>query len=146
MPRVFVSAIIPAPAETVWDRIRDFNGLPGWLPLVADSQLLDGRSGDQVGAVREIILQNGDRITETLVSMSDFDLSFSYTMGDTPMPLENYFATLRLTPVTETDQTFAEWSAEFDCAPEEEQGLVGTISDDVFAAGFAALARRFEGA
>ena len=145
MPRIFVSAIIPGPSEAVWDRIRDFNGLPGWFPLVAESQLLEGSSGDQIGAVRELILQNGDRITETLVAMSDYDMSFSYTMGDTPMPLENYFATVRLTPVTETGQTFAEWSAEFDCASEDEVGLVENISENVFAAGFTALARRFEG-
>lgn len=144
MPRIFVSAIIPAPADAVWDRIRDFNGLPSWMPAVAESQLLEGRSGDQVGAVRELILQNGDRIVETQVALSDYDMACSYTMGDTPMPLENYFATLRLTPVTETDQTFAEWSAEFDCAPEDEESLVDTISQNVFAAGFAALARRFE--
>ncbi len=145
MPRIFVSAVIPAKADSVWERIRDFNGLPNWMPLVAESQLLDSSAGDQIGAVRELILQNGDRITETLVAMSDFDMSFSYTMGDTPMPLENYFATVRLTPVTETNQTFAEWSAEFDCAPEDADDLVGNISETVFAAGFASLQRRFEG-
>ena len=145
MPRLFVSAVIPAAADAVWDRIRDFNGLPNWLPLVAESRLLTGSSGDQVGAERELTLQNGDRITETLVSLSDYDMSFSYTMGDTPMPLENYFATLRLTPVTETGQTFAEWSAEFDCAAEDETELVENISSNVFEAGFAALQRRYEG-
>lgn len=145
MPRVFVSAVIPAPAEKVWDLIRDFNGMPAWLPLVAESRILDGLASDQVGCTRDFTLQNGDRITETLVSLSDYDMTFSYTMGETPMPLENYLATVRLTPVTETGQTFAEWSAEFDCAPEEADGLVGGIGEDVFAAGFAALIRRFEG-
>ena len=33
------------------------------------------------------------------------------------MGVENYVATLRLTPVTDGDKTFLEWSAEFDCAP-----------------------------
>ncbi|MDJ1007468.1 MAG: SRPBCC family protein [Paracoccaceae bacterium] len=145
MPRVFVSAVIPAPAEKVWDLIRDFNGLPTWLPIVAESRILDGMAADQVGCTRDFTLQNGDRITETLVSLSDYDMAFSYTMGITPMPLENYFATLRLTPVTETGQTFAEWSAEFDCAPEEADGLIDSIGEGVFAAGFAALSRRFEG-
>ena len=145
MPRIFVSAIIPAPADKVWDRIRDFNGLPSWMPVVAESRIQDGLASDQVGCVRDFTLQNGDQITETLVTLSDYDMSYSYTMGVTPMPLENYFATIRLTPVTETGQTFAEWTAEFDCAPEDEEGLITGIGEGVFEAGFKALARRFEG-
>ena len=28
MPRIFVSSVISAPSEKVWDQVRDFNGLP----------------------------------------------------------------------------------------------------------------------
>ncbi|MGR3435911.1 MAG: SRPBCC family protein [Shimia sp.] len=145
MARVFVSAIIPGAPDDVWEKVRDFNGLPSWLPLVSESRILDGAAADQVGATREFYLQNGDRLTETLVALSDYDMALSYTMGDTPMPLTNYLATMRLTPVTETGHTFAEWSAEFDCAPEDEEGLVESIGSGVFEAGWKALARRFEG-
>jgi ribosome-associated toxin RatA of RatAB toxin-antitoxin module len=144
MPRIFVSSIIPASADQVWERVRDFNGLPTWLPLVSECRILDQMSPDQIGCTREFFLQNGDRITETLVSLSDYDMSLSYTMGDTPMPLSEYFSTMRLTPVTESDQTFIEWSAEFDCSPEDEENLVNMIENDVFVAGLEALARRFE--
>ena len=145
MPRVFVSAIIPGAPEEIWEKVRDFNGLPRWLPLVSESRILDGRAADQVGCTREFFLQNGDRITETLVSLSDYDMTFSYTMGDTPMPLSNYFATMRLTPVTETGDTFAEWSAEFDCAPENEDALGTRIGEGVFETGLKALARQAAG-
>ena len=40
------------------------------------------------------------------------------------MAVENYVATLSLTPVTDGNRTFAEWQAEFDCAPEREAALV----------------------
>ena len=40
------------------------------------------------------------------------------------MGVENYVATFRLIPVTDLDHTFAEWTAEFDAAPEREDGLV----------------------
>ena len=39
------------------------------------------------------------------------------------MGVENYVATLKLTPVTDGNRTFAEWSAEFDCAPGREREL-----------------------
>ncbi len=37
MARAYASTILPAPVETVWSLIRDFNGLPSWVPAVADS-------------------------------------------------------------------------------------------------------------
>ena len=58
---------------------------------------------------------------------------------------EDYVATLRLTPVTEGDRTFIEWSAEFSCDPGDEDGLVSGIGGDVFQAGFDALKRHFGG-
>lgn len=143
MPRIFVSAVIPAPADKVWGRIRDFNGLPGWLPMVTESRILDDMKPDQVGCTREFVLQDGGKFNETLVSLSDYDMSFSYTMGESPLALTNYMATMRLTPVTETDQTFAEWMAEFDCAAEDEDGLVETVRDGVFETGFRELVRHF---
>ena len=34
MAEVYTSSVIAAPADRVWARIRDFNGLPGWHPLM----------------------------------------------------------------------------------------------------------------
>ena len=61
------------------------------------------------------------------------------------MGVENYVATLRLTPITEGDRTFAEWTAEFDCPPEREAELVASIGNGVFQGGFDALKRQFGG-
>jgi hypothetical protein len=58
------------------------------------------------------------------------------------MPLSSYVATLRLTPITDGDRSFAEWSAEFDCAVEVADELVTNIGQNVFLAGFQALKRQ----
>ncbi len=100
MASVFVSSVLEAPADRVWARIRDFNGLPRWHPWIADSQIEGGLPADQIGCVRNFRLQNGDRIRERLLGLSDHDLFCTYTILESPMPLENYVATLRLTPVT----------------------------------------------
>ena len=144
MPRIFVSSVISAPSENVWGQIRDFNGLPNWAPMVAESHIQDGLPPDQVGCIREFSLQNGDLITEQLVALSDYDMSMSYTILSSPMALDNYFATLRLTPVTETEETFVEWSAEFDCKSEDAEQLIDTVSVGVFETALKSLARRFE--
>jgi hypothetical protein len=66
----------------------------------------------------------------------------TYSILESPMPLTDYVATLRLTPVTEGDRTFAEWTAEFECAPAEAEALIAGIGDNVFQAGFSALKRQ----
>ncbi len=53
--------------------------------------------------------------------------------------------TLRLTPITDQDRTFIEWSAEFDCAPDKEADLVGGIGGNCLQGGFDALKRAFGG-
>ena len=145
MARVFVSSVINAASDRVWERVRDFNALPKWHPRIRDSRIEDALPSDKVGCIRNFNLQNGDNIREQLVGLSDFDLFCSYTMLEGPMPLWDYMATLRFTPVTDGARTFAEWSAEISCDPGDETDLVGGIGTNVFQGGFDALKRHFGG-
>ncbi|MFN3226367.1 MAG: SRPBCC family protein [Hyphomicrobiales bacterium] len=142
MARVYISSVIDVPATRVWERVRDFNGLPRWHPSIRDSRIENGEPADKVGCIRDFHLQNGDRIREQLLGLSDYDMFCTYSILESPMPLTDYVATLRLTPITDGDRCFAEWSAEFECADEEEEGLVNGIGNDVFQAGFSALKRQ----
>lgn len=143
MARVYISSVIAAPSGRVWERVRDFNALPRWHPAIRESRIENGEPSDKIGCVRDFRLQNGDRIREKLLGLSDYDLFCTYSILESPMPLTDYIATLRLTPVTDGDQTFAEWSAEFDCALEAADELVTGIGQGVFQAGFDALKRHF---
>jgi hypothetical protein len=142
MPRVYVSSVIEAPVARVWERVRDFNGLPRWVPAVRESRIENGEPADRVGCVRDFRLQNGDRLREQLLGLSDYEFFCTYSILESPMPLTNYIATLRLSPVTDGDRTFAEWSAEFDCAAEAAEDLVNGIGQNVFQAAFSALKRQ----
>lgn len=143
MAEVYTSSIINAPAERVWARVRDFNALPAWHPLIAESRIEGGAPSDQVGCVRDFRLKDGGRIREKLLALSDYEFSCSYSILESPMGVENYVATLKLTPVTDGNRTFAEWSAEFDCAAEAEVQLIADIGGDVFQGGFDALKKHF---
>ncbi|MEM7500051.1 MAG: SRPBCC family protein [Pseudomonadota bacterium] len=145
MARVYVSSVIDAPSDKVWERVRDFNALPRWHPRIRESRIEDALPSDKVGCVRNFTLQNGDRIRERLLGLSDYDMFCTYAILESPMPLEEYVATLRLTPVTEGDRTFIEWSAEFSCDPDDEAELVSGIGGNVFQGGFDALKRHFGG-
>ena len=139
MARIYVSSIIGAPVGAVWERVRDFNGLPGWHPLISESRIESGEPPDRVGCIRVLTLQDGSTVREQLLGLSDYDLFCTYSILESSMGVEGYVATLRLTPVTDGDRTFVEWSAEFDCAPEREAELVDGIGNNVFQGGFDAL-------
>jgi hypothetical protein len=141
--KVYVSSVIDAPADTVWAEIRDFNGLPRWTPFVAESRIEGGLAADRVGCVRNFLLKDGGTIREQLLTLSDYDLQCTYSILESPMGVENYVATLKLTPVTDGDRTFAEWWAEFDCAPEREAELAEAIGNGVFQVGLDALKEVF---
>jgi len=145
MARIYVSSVINASAGMVWERVRDFNGLSRWHPRIADSRIEDALPSDKVGCIRNFNLQNGDNIREQLLGLSDYDMFCTYGILESPMPLTDYIATLRLTPITDGERCFAEWSAEFSCDPAEEEGLVNGIGTDVFQGGFDALKRHFGG-
>jgi Polyketide cyclase / dehydrase and lipid transport len=143
MARVYASTVIPASPDAIWAVVRDFNALPAWTPFVAESRIEQNKPSDQVGCIRNFRLKDGGRIREQLVELSDYEMSFGYTILESPMGVENYYATFRLSPVTDVDHTFAEWDAEFDAAPEREDALVEQIGRNVFAAGLQALKQRF---
>ena len=76
---------------------------------------------------------------DQLLALSDFDYTCTYSILDSPMGVENYVATLKLTPVTDGNRTFAEWWAEFDAPPGREAELAESIGQGVFQAAFTAL-------
>jgi uncharacterized protein YndB with AHSA1/START domain len=141
--RVYTSSVIEAAAEAVWALIRDFNGLPKWHPGIADSRIEGNWPGDRVGCIRNFRLKDGGTIREQLLALSDFDLQCTYSILESPMGVENYVATLKLTPVTDGNRTFAEWSAEFDAPAAQERRLAEDIGQGVFQVGFNALKSYF---
>jgi hypothetical protein len=143
MVRVYTSSVIDAGADSVWARVRDFNALPLWHPGIVDSRIENNEPADKVGCIRHFHTRDGGMIRERLLALSDYEYSCSYEILESPMGVEHYVATLKLTPVTDGMRTFAEWSAEFECAEGRENALTELIGQGVFQAGFDALKRHF---
>ncbi len=136
MVKVKRSTIIAHPTDTVWAVIRDFNGHDQWHPAVAESQIERSRESDRVGCVRKFVLQDGSELREQLLALSDVEQSFSYCLLDTPIPLFNYVAHVRLFPVTDDDTTFWEWESTFNTIDNREQELHDMVASDIYDAGF----------
>jgi hypothetical protein len=85
----------------------------------------------------------GGIIREQLLDYSKTKYLQKYSILESPMGVENYEATLRLRTITDGEQCFAEWVADFDCASEAEGDLYTLIGDSVFQGGFDALKARY---
>ena len=141
MPRVVKSTIVDAPCDRVWEVVRDFNGFDRWHPGIATSGIERGQTSDKLGCVRRLRLADGSEVREQLLALSDLEQSYSYCLLDTPIPLFNYVAHVRLMPVTDGDRTFWHWEARFTTPPGEEPRLMELVGEQIFQAGFEAIRR-----
>jgi hypothetical protein len=121
--RAYFSSVFDQSAEEVWSLVRDFNNYPRYIEGVTESVIEDGKSGDEVGAVRRFRL--GDIwLRQRLEAHSDTTRSLTYAglekfhfpdleSAHTPGPV-GYRGTIRLTPIVDGDRTFVEWFVDFE--------------------------------
>jgi len=115
MAKSYYSTVFEQSADEVWRVIRDFNNYPVWVDGAGASEIEDGRSGDAVGAVRNV-LYNGSRRRQRLLALSDVERTQVYAFAaEAPIPVWDFQATIRVTPVVDGDRAFVEWFATFDC-------------------------------
>ena len=143
MVKVYMSSVIDARADSVWARIRDFNGLPQWHPVIADSRIENGQPADRVGCIRNFHLSDGGMIREQLLTLSDYDYSCTYSILESPMGVSNYVATLKLTPVTDGNAPSPNGARSSIATRAREARAGRAIGNGVFQGGFDALKRHF---
>lgn len=143
MAKVYKSSVINAPVDKVWAYIRDFNELPKWVGPISASEIEDGRASDSIGCVRKLTLDNGAVVREQLLTLSDHDHQCTYSIIEAPLPLSDYVSTVKLSPVTDGERTFAEWTGEFET--DQLQEMTDLIGNGVYQSGFDALKQQFGG-
>lgn len=139
MPEVTSSAVIPADVDTVWRVIRDFDGLTSWVPAIEASELEGDLRGDQVGAVRRLTLGDGGTVRERLVALDDRERRLTYSILESPFPVQDYRSTIRVLPVTSTGECLVTWGVLFDCDLADVEQLSTLFGRDVFGAGLNGL-------
>ena len=144
MPHVVKSTILDAPTPRVWEALRDFNGHDRWHPAVAASQIERGQASDKIGCVRRFKLKDGSELREQLLALSDAEQTFSYCLLDTPIPMFNYVAHVRLLPVTDGDRTFWRWESRFTTRPADAERITRMVAEDIYQGGFDAIRRHLQ--
>ena len=75
---------------------------------------------------------------ETLLALSDTEHRIDYDIIESPMPVENYVASIQLSAITENHQTFAFWEVEFDTPDDQREQMIATLQD-IFRSGLSQL-------
>ena len=127
MTTAYYSTIFRQSAPEIWKIVRDFNNYPVWVEGSGESRIEDGKSGDTVGAVRNVHYQ-GREIRQRLLALSDVERAQVYEFCGTPsLPVTDFRATLRIREIVDGDGAFVEWWANFDCEPARRNELSGTL-------------------
>jgi hypothetical protein len=123
-------------ADQVWELIGHFNALPEWHPSVDKSELEEG------GSVRRLTLVGGASIVERLERSSDDERLYRYSIVESPFPVANYSAEIRIHPSEDGNSCTVDWSSDFDPAGVTPDKAVETIRG-IYEAGFENLRKLF---
>jgi hypothetical protein len=138
MAKSYYSVVLDHSADEVWEVIRPFDHY-AWAGVGGVTIIEHGKAGDQVGAIRRVIVGQ-NVIRQVLLAHSDSERSYSYAFSSAPpFPVRDYTATIRVVPVVADNRSFVEWSATFDCAADERDKWVSYFEKDGFAKWLGAL-------
>ncbi len=123
MGKTYQSIVINAPVEKVWEKLADFHDV-SWAAGVLDKcEPVGDLKGNQIGA--KLILN--DDFHETIREVSEVGRTIRYSIDHGPSPISKddvagYIGAIRVSPVTEDNATFVEWSSSWhgNDAPAEE--------------------------
>ena len=102
---------INAPAAKIWAKVGNFGDLGAFHPAVAKTEVKSGTNNVK-GAVRLLTLGDGGTVNETLTNYNAADMSYSYIITESVLPVSHYSATIDVNPVS-ANVTEVVWNANF---------------------------------
>ena len=135
MTTVSVKTQLAVPADKVWDMVGHFNALPDWHPAVENSTL------EENGKIRRLSLVGGGSIVERLEKTDDSAQVYRYSIVESPLPVANYSAELRVQSNQDGTST-VEWSSDFNPAGASAEEAAKVIRG-IYEAGFENLKKLF---
>lgn len=147
--QVVEQVTINAPADAVWERIKNFDAIKDWHPAVEASP---STKGNRIGSVRKLTLGGGGTMVETLEAHDDKARRFRYRAKDGgALPVSRYTSTMTVTPDGDKRST-VQWEGTFSRAhagpkppPDfDDEAAVRTVTG-VYRLGLSHLRKLFEG-
>lgn len=137
MAKVTMNTRLTVSPDKVWELIGGFNALPDWHPAVEKSEL------EEEGSMRKLSLAGGGTIIEKLERVDENERTYTYSIVDSPLPVANYNATIRVKD-DGSGNTTVEWIGEFNPEGATENEAVEVIQG-IYQAGLDNLKKMFSG-
>lgn len=137
MAKVSMKTDLDVAADQLWAFMGGFNALPDWHPAVDKSEL------QNEGSLRILSLAGGGEIVEKLEKYDDNERIYSYTITESPLPVKNYYAEIKVIDQGE-GKSSVEWSSDFEADGAAENEALDVISD-IFQAGLDNLKKIYTG-
>ncbi|MBI2994056.1 MAG: SRPBCC family protein [Gammaproteobacteria bacterium] len=133
-------AEINTDAATLWALVGNFSGLHAWHPAAKSTDMTG--DGTKVGDKRVLTLGDGGKINETLEGLDNARRVQSYTITESPLPVENYHSTITVTAAGDKKSMFS-WTSTFDPKGETPDADAVNAISGVYDGGIKALTERF---
>ncbi|MEA1784739.1 SRPBCC family protein [Arenibacter sp. GZD96] len=109
------SVVINAPADRVWDVLKDFHDLSWSKNVVSKVTVVGDKAATEVGARRIL----NDAFEETLLSFNEEAKTFTYSIDDGPGAVSKdnvsgYVGKVTVYSVSENDTAFVLWTSDWD--------------------------------
>ena len=98
---------VAASPDEVWAMIHEFGALADWHPAASAS------SAETVGSDirRTVVVGDGTRLVEKLESQDDTARTYSYSIVEGPLPVDDYLSTLSVSE--DSEGSLISWSGRF---------------------------------
>src|SRR5260370_42399585 len=114
MAKAYYCTMFEQPAPEVWKIVRDFNNYPVWVGCAGESRIEDGKTGDTVGAIRNVLYQ-GRNIRQRVLAQSEVERPQTYEFcGRASLPLIGFQAALPVTAIVGCGRGFVGCGAAFE--------------------------------
>ena len=139
-PNVEKKTTLPASSKAVWALVGGFYAMDRWHPDVATSTMIG--TGKQAGDVRVLTLHNNATIVEKLDAYDEKTMTLQYRILESPLPIENYTASLSVTSV-KNNMAEVTWKSSFNAAGVSEEEAKQIISG-IYSTGLQSLHELFK--
>ncbi|MGC5015645.1 SRPBCC family protein [Streptosporangium sp. DT93] len=139
-----VSTVIGASADEAWALLRDFGRMDAWFEGMPPAVIEDGLDPAQVGCVRRIEVDGQVMARERLVALDDAARRQVYAIVESVFGLSGYTGTITVTPVTDGDRAFVEWTGVFEADAADAEATAAMIRDSIYLPGLESLRKLLE--
>jgi mxaD protein len=102
---------VNAPPGKVWSFVKPFDSIRQWHPMFSGSEIVAGRDGER-GAIRALTIKDGPSFTEELLAVNEAAMAFTYSVIESPLPIDRYISTMTFKP-NASGGTTVTWIGQF---------------------------------